>query len=68
MQMIVGNNGVIEDSNSRLKERRDTPSLTDEEDSRKLALGYLAGEYIIIQQLIAVLSHGKVAKMYSFLI
>ncbi len=59
LQMIMGNEALISDPGSFLDEEETYSELTNEEDYRKR---YLAGEWKVILQLIAVLQFGKLAK------
>ncbi|KAI8912645.1 inositol hexakisphosphate-domain-containing protein [Gorgonomyces haynaldii] len=61
MQMIVGNPTVVQDLTKQLRDAS-LGSLLVDEDSAQAAMAYLQGQYKIIQQLISVLNHGKIAK------
>jgi hypothetical protein len=73
MEMILDNGSVIENCNTLLLQetRPSSPSsfqnliLDDDDDARSLVSRYLIGDYSIIQNLIAVLSYGKIAKFLT---
>jgi hypothetical protein len=63
MAMIVGNATIKQDAAALLQE---TQGLTVEEsDSRRVMLGYMNGEYVLVQQMISVLNNGKIAKLLT---
>jgi hypothetical protein len=72
MEMILNNGDVIENCNTlMLQETKlsSSPSfqnlILDDDDARSLVSRYLIGQYNIIQNLIAVLSYGKIAKFLT---